>query len=172
MPLFSEKRYADSVIYFLPKISPTEESEVEERESLRESRYLKSLKKARAERQAVGFEVGGLGQAGKRRDKERQSAMSISPGRMTYDSRLRLLLTLTGLQRYYDYLASQKDAMPKKDKPGDRESWAQRKKGENIGSLDRTDEASSSKKKKKKGKGFLKLIEAYSRHVEGLQMIQ
>lgn len=32
--------------------------------------------------------------------------------------------------------------------------------------------SASSGKQKKKGKGWLRLIEAYSRHVEGLQMIQ
>lgn len=32
--------------------------------------------------------------------------------------------------------------------------------------------SSSKKKKKKKGKGLLRLMEAYSKHVEGLQMIQ
>lgn len=32
--------------------------------------------------------------------------------------------------------------------------------------------SAASSKEKKKGKGFRRLIEAYSRHVEGLQMIQ
>lgn len=33
-------------------------------------------------------------------------------------------------------------------------------------------DSGSSRKKKKKGKGLLRLMEAYSKHVEGLQMIQ
>ena len=33
-------------------------------------------------------------------------------------------------------------------------------------------ESGSSSKKKKKGKGLLRLMGAYSKHVEGLQMIQ
>ena len=83
-----------------------------------------------------------------------------------------LLLTLTGLQRYYEYLASRKNAVPIKQQ---REDTARSNCGnddEGTPLLNRSETESSGKKKKKKGKGFLRLIEAYSRHVEGLQMIQ
>ena len=83
-----------------------------------------------------------------------------------------LWLTLTGLQRYYEYLASRKNAVPMKQQ---RENSARHNCGnddEETPLLDRSETESSGKKKKKRGKGFLRLIEAYSRHVEGLQMIQ
>ena len=82
------------------------------------------------------------------------------------------MLTLIGLQRYYDYLASQKIAATKKEVREDRENVDQRKRDERSPWVDPNEEKSSGKKKKKKGKGLLRLIEAYSRHVEGLQMIQ
>lgn len=81
-------------------------------------------------------------------------------------------LTLVGLQRYYDYLASQKTAAPKKEVREDRENVDQRRRDEESRSADPNKERSSGKKKKKKGKGLLRLLDAYSRHVEGLQMIQ
>ena len=81
VPLLSEQGYADSVIYFLPKISPTEESEAEERRSVGKSRYPSSVKKVKAERQAVGSEEDRLGQMEKRGDAERHNAMAISPGK-------------------------------------------------------------------------------------------
>ena len=46
------------------------------------------------------------------------------------------------------------------------------KKNEESVPSGRSESGSSSKKKKKKGKGLLRLMEAYSKHVEGLQMIQ
>ena len=73
------------------------------------------------------------------------------------------MLTVVGLQKYYDYLASQKTVIPTKEK-------VDRNKRDEI--LSRDDSASSGTKKKKKGKRFLRLIESYSKHVEGLQMIQ
>lgn len=81
VPLLSEQGCADSVIYFLPKISPTEESETEERRSVGKSRYPSSVKKVKAERQAVGSEEDRLGQMEKRGDAERQNAMAVSPGK-------------------------------------------------------------------------------------------
>lgn len=81
VPLLSEQGYADSVIYFLPKISPTEESEAEERRSVGKSRYPSSVKKVKAERQAVGSEEDRLGQMEKRGVAERQNAMAVSPGK-------------------------------------------------------------------------------------------
>lgn len=79
-------------------------------------------------------------------------------------------MTSTGLQRYYEFLASQKSAVPIKGKGKERDKLDPNEESEPSG---RPDSGSSSKKKKKKkGKGLLRLIEAYSRHVEGLQMIQ
>lgn len=90
VPLWSEQGYADSVIYFLPKISPTEESEAEERRSVGKSRYPRSVKKVKAERQAVGSEEDKLGQMEKRGDAERQNAMAISPGKDDIESASRI----------------------------------------------------------------------------------
>lgn len=86
-------------------------------------------------------------------------------------------MTCIGLQRYYDYLASQRNAVSTKDRTKDRETFIGSKEEEEAPLLDRFDSRSSDKrekkdKKKKKGRGLLRLIEAYSRHVEGLQMIQ
>lgn len=81
VPLLSEQGYADSVIYFLPKISPTEESEAEEMRSVGKCRYPSSVEKVKAEKQAVGSEEDRLGQMEKRGDAERQNAMAISPGK-------------------------------------------------------------------------------------------
>lgn len=82
-----------------------------------------------------------------------------------------LLLTSTGLQRYYEYLASRKNAAPTKEKRKEEEDIdCSTKNGENV-PLGPSD-SGSSRQKKKKGKGLLRLIEAYSKHVEGLQMIQ
>ena len=58
-----------------------------------------------------------------------------------------------------------------KEKWEERKKSDQSKKNEEDLPLARLDSVSSSKKKKK-GKGLLRLIEAYSKHVEGLQMIQ
>lgn len=84
-----------------------------------------------------------------------------------------------GLQRYYDYLASQRNGVSTRDRTKDRETFIGSGEEEETHLLDRIDSGLSGKrekkdKKKKKGKrkGFLRLIEAYSRHVEGLQMIQ
>ena len=90
MPLLSEPDYADSVIYFLPQVSPTEESEVEERKPLRETRYPKSGKKAKAERNTMGVEDPGHGQMERRGDAAKQNAMTISPGKLTYIPNRRL----------------------------------------------------------------------------------
>ena len=84
----------------------------------------------------------------------------------------KLLLTLAGLQRYYEYLASRKNAVPTKLPREDTARFDRSRDDEETPLLDRSETESSGKKKKKKGKGFLRLIEAYSRHVEGLQMIQ
>lgn len=86
VPLLSEQGCADSVIYFLPTISPTEESEAEERRSVGKSRYPSSVKKVKAERQAVGSEEDRLGQMEKRGDAERQNAMAVSPGKDDMES--------------------------------------------------------------------------------------
>lgn len=81
------------------------------------------------------------------------------------------MLTFTGLQRYYEYLASQKSTVTIKDKGKEREkSHKSKRNEENVQSGH--PELGSSTKKKKKGKGLLRLMEAYSKHVEGLQMIQ
>lgn len=82
------------------------------------------------------------------------------------------MLTLVGLQRYYEYLASQKTAASMKEVREDRGNMDQRRRDEESRSADPNKERSSGKKKKKKGKGLLRLLDAYSRHVEGLQMIQ
>ena len=78
------------------------------------------------------------------------------------------LLTFTGLQRYYEYLASRKNAAPTKEKRKEEEDFDCSGKKVPFGPSD----SGSSRQKKKKGKGLLRLIEAYSKHVEGLQMIQ
>ena len=67
-----------ALFYFLATISPTEESKAGERKPLRESRYRKPVKKAKAESQV------GLAQIKKKGDAARQNAMIISPGRMSY----------------------------------------------------------------------------------------
>ena len=82
------------------------------------------------------------------------------------------MLTLAGLQKYYDYLASQKTRTRTNDKMAQRKVLDWGKREEEFSSRDETNSASSGMKQKKKGKRFLRLIESYSRHVEGLQMIQ
>ena len=82
-----------------------------------------------------------------------------------------MLIEITGLQRYYEYLATQKDAVPIKQKREDAAKSDRSKNDEETPLLGQTETESSGRKKTKKRKGFLRLIEAYSRHVEGLQMI-
>ncbi len=80
------------------------------------------------------------------------------------------MLTLTGLQKYYEYLASQKNVVHTMEK---REIVDRNKTTAAVDypHLDRTDSEFSGKKKRK-GKGLRRLIGSYVRDVEGLQMIQ
>lgn len=81
------------------------------------------------------------------------------------------MLTLTGLQRYYEILASQEKEAPIKEKRKERGRLYRSKKKEKT-LFTETPESGSFVKGEKKGKGFLRLLEAYSKHVEGLQMVQ
>ena len=78
------------------------------------------------------------------------------------------MLTLPGLQKYYEYLASQKNVVHPMEK---RETVDRNKSTADSLHPDRTGSQSSGKKKKR-GKGLRRLIKSYARHVEGLQMIQ
>lgn len=81
------------------------------------------------------------------------------------------MLTYTGLQRYYDHLASQENAAPINEKRKEREKLYRSKKKEETLSAEHP-ESISSGRREKRGKGLLRLMEAYSKHVEKLQMIQ
>ena len=79
------------------------------------------------------------------------------------------MLTVTGLQKYYDYLACQNDAALTREKmESGKPNWGKKEDTLSAGNVD----FPLSSKKKKRGKGLLRLMEAYSKHVEGLQMIQ
>lgn len=152
MPQLSEPDVADSVIYFLPTISPTSESSTDERISLMRTHYSKKLDKTsrrnltRSERQAVRSDDIGLARKDKRIEAPREKVVTISPGKPRLCIGGILLLRDTGLQRYYDYLASQKNATPANDKNKEREKVDRRRRGEETPPFDRTDSGSSNKK--------------------------
>ncbi len=89
MPQLSEPAFTDSVIYFLPSISPTSESSDDDRKPLLKRKSRQEVDKApvrgayKAKTQAVKFE-NGLAQPGKRRDGNdvtKQKPMTASPGK-------------------------------------------------------------------------------------------
>ena len=93
----------------------------------------------------------------------------------------------TGLQKYYDYLAScqnkknihihtremsdQKEKMNRTFRNGDEER-ASASASTGRETKEKKEESEEKKKKKTRGRGLKRLMEKYSRHVEGLQMIQ
>ncbi len=89
MPQLSEPDFTDSVIYFLPSISPTSESSDDDRKPLLKRKSRQETDKApvrsayKPKTHAVKFE-NDLGQPGKRRDGRdvtKQKPMTASPGK-------------------------------------------------------------------------------------------
>ena len=89
MPQLSEPDFTDSVIYFLPSISPTSDSSDDDRKPLLKRKSRQEVDKTpmrsayKAKTQAVKFE-NGLAQTGKRRDGNevtKQKPMTASPGK-------------------------------------------------------------------------------------------
>ena len=82
VPLFSEGGYADgdSVIYFLPKISPTEESSADEGTPLGMSGWESPVDKDKTERLDGRFEDVGPAQGEMKRGGMKQTELKISPG--------------------------------------------------------------------------------------------
>ncbi|KAL9065684.1 MAG: hypothetical protein Q9161_008070 [Pseudevernia consocians] len=160
-PKLSDHYSTDIDIYFLPKISPTSDSSADEREPLMRTSYPKRMDKAStsniSKAKKPDVDPGSLRSTKVDRRKEalKDGAVAVSPG----------------LQRYYEYLASQKNAVLIKEKGKESEKLHQSKKNEENVASGRPDSGSSTKKKKR-GRGLLRLMKAYSKHVEGLQMIQ
>lgn len=86
MPQMEERRYGgndNSVIYFLPKISPTEESEVEDIEGrgARRGMFEEGVMRGReGARRGGKFDKVGELQTERRRDAVGQKDMGVSPG--------------------------------------------------------------------------------------------
>ena len=80
----------DSVIYFLPKISPNSESSTDEREPLIRTSYPKPMEKPsirdlfKAKRRAVKFEGVNSAQIDARKEALREKTMAASPGMRTH----------------------------------------------------------------------------------------
>lgn len=79
----------DSVIYFLPKVSPTSDSSADEREPLIKTSYPKPMNKAsvrdksKAKRRAVKLEDVSPAQIAKKRDELKERDVTVSPGMQT-----------------------------------------------------------------------------------------
>lgn len=86
VPTLSKPTFTDSVIYFLPQISPTSESSADEREPLIRTGYSKPVEKTsirdvfRAKRQAVKLENGISAQIDRRKIVPKERAVTVSPG--------------------------------------------------------------------------------------------
>ena len=171
-----EAHFSDNIIYFLPETSPKSDPSVDERETLRKSSYPKRMDKApikeasKTKKPTLDLGESRSNKANGRKAVAKDGAVAISPGgQALFIDTPYALLTFIGLQRYYDHLA-QKNATPIMEKGKRRET-------SDSGILEETltmqnSGSGASSTKKKKGKGLRRLIEAYSKHVEGLQMIQ
>ena len=89
MPQMSQPGCRDSVIYFLPKISPTSDESGDERTSLETTGYLREVKKGKEERADLWFEGASPAQREKKREeekkkKEKEKDQTISPGMRPY----------------------------------------------------------------------------------------
>lgn len=81
VPQMEGRRYDDSVIYFLPKISPTEESEVEDvAVGGRGTRGVRYEERVRGRGGGRFEKVGGLLMEKKKREAVGQKDMGVSPG--------------------------------------------------------------------------------------------
>ena len=89
-PKLSEPYSTDSVIYFLPKISPASDSSVDEQEPLMSTNYRKPVHKAsmrdvfKAKRQVVSFENVSSAQIDRRKDAVENRAVTVSPGKQLH----------------------------------------------------------------------------------------
>ncbi len=87
MPKLSEPYSTDSVIYFLPKISPTSDSSADEREPLMRASYPKRMDRASisdiSEAQKADVDLGNPNSRKVDRKKEalKDRTVGISPGR-------------------------------------------------------------------------------------------
>ena len=172
-----EAPYSDNIIYFLPETSPKSDDSADEREPSRKSSYPKQMDRApfkestKNKKPTLDLRESRSNKANGKKAVAVDGAVAISPGGQPFSFNTSCaLLTFIGLQRYYDHLA-QKNATPIIIEKGNR--------GESLdgGILEETlpiqnSGSRASSAKKKKGKGLRRLIEAYSKHVEGLQMIQ
>ena len=171
-----EAPYSDNIIYFLPETSPKSDQSADEREPSRKSGYPKRMDKVpikeASNTKKPTLDLGGSNpsKANGRKAVAIDGAVAISPGgRAHFSNTPHALLTFIGLQRYYDHLA-QKNATPVMEKGNGSESSDS---GISEDTLPIQNSAlGASRTKKKKGKGLRRLIEAYAKHVEGLQMIQ
>ncbi|KAM0804555.1 hypothetical protein BDR22DRAFT_960160 [Usnea florida] len=154
-----EAPYSDNIIYFLPETSPKSDQSVDEREPSRKSSYPKRMDKApikeasKTKKPTLDLGVSHPNKANGRKAVAIDGAVAISPG----------------LQRYYDHLA-QKNATPVME-TGNRSESSDSGISEDTLPIQNSG-LGASRTKKKKGKGLRRLIEAYAKHVEGLQMIQ
>ena len=76
MPQLSQPGCRDSVIYFLPKISPTSDESGDEGTSLETTGHSRAVDNGKEERADVRFEDAGSAQ----REKKKQKDLTISPG--------------------------------------------------------------------------------------------
>ena len=171
-----EAPYSDNIIYFLPETSPKSDQSADEREPLRKSSYPKRMDRALVkEASKTKMPTLDLGdsrpnEANGRKGVAINGAVVISPGGQHLSfSTSYALLTFVGLQRYYDHLA-QKNTTPVMEK-GNRSETSDSDIMEETLPIQNSG-SGASRTKYKKGKGLRRLIEAYSKHVEGLQMIQ
>ena len=171
-----EAPYSDNIIYFLPETSPKSDQSLDEREPSRKSGYRKRMDKAqikdasKTKKPTLDLRESRPNKTNGREVVAIDGVVAISPGGQPFSFNApHALLTSIGLQRYYDHLA-QKNATPVIEKGKRRESSDSGILEETLPIQDPGSGASSTKKKK--GKGLRRLIEAYSKHVEGLQMIQ
>ena len=80
VPQVGEPGCRDSVIYFLPKISPTEDGSGDEGTELEEGGYPRSMKSSKSERVDVRVEDVCSARGEKEREVTKQKDMTISPG--------------------------------------------------------------------------------------------
>lgn len=80
VPQMGDPGWRDSVIYFLPKISPTEDGSGDEGTALEEGGYPRLKQKGQPESVDVGVENTCLARDEKEREVTKQKDMAISPG--------------------------------------------------------------------------------------------
>ena len=80
VPQMGEPGWRDSVIYFLPKISPTEDGSGDEGTELEEGGYPRLGEKAEAERVDVRVEDVSFAEGKTRREETKQKDVTVSPG--------------------------------------------------------------------------------------------